>query len=117
MPKRSIGEVFKRNRCYAIRYYDSRGRRRTESAKSAKREDAERLLRRRLQARDDGLPVDMQVGKVKFEDAAADLLNDYAVNGRKSIDEARRRIEKHLKPFFGGQKLTNITTAEIRSYV
>lgn len=117
MPKRSVGEIFKRGRFYSVRFYDGRGRRRTESSKSETREDAERLLRKRLQAKDDGIPVDSQIGKVKFEGAADDLLNDYRVNGKKSFDEAERRIEKHLAPFFGKRKLSSITTTEVRAYV
>lgn len=117
MPKRAVGEVIRRGRFYAVRYYDGRGRRHMESTRSERREDAERLLRRRLQAKDDGLPVDPQIGKLKFEDAAADLINDYTVNQKKSLDEAERRINKHLKPFFGGLKLASISTAEVRKFI
>lgn len=117
MAKRGAGSVFKRGRYYSIRYYDARGRRRTESSKSARLEDANRLLRRRLQAKDDGLPVDPQVGRLRFKEAAEDLLNDYRTNGRKSLDEAARRIRKHLEPFFGRRRMSTITTSDIRSYV
>lgn len=117
MPKRAIGEVFRRGRFYSIRYYDAQGRRRRESVRSEKREDAERLLRKRLQAKDDGVPMDPQIGKLRFDDGAKDVINDYAINGKKSGDEVRRRIEKHLKPFFGGRRLSSITTADVRTFI
>jgi integrase len=117
MPKRDLGEIFRRGRFYSIRYYDGRGRRRRESSKSERREDAERLLRKRLKAKDDGLPIDPQIGKLKFDDAATDLLNDYRVNGKKSLDEAERRVTKHLLPFFGGRRLSALNTSDVRAYV
>lgn len=118
MPKRRrVGEVFRRGKYYAIRYYDGRGRRRIESSGSEKQDDAEKLLRQRLKAIDDHIPLDMQIGKVKFEDAAKDLINDYTTNGKKSLDEVQRRIDKHLKPFFEGWKLSAITTSDVREYI
>jgi hypothetical protein len=39
------------------------------------------------------------------------------VNGKRSVDEVARRIERHLQPFFGGRRLANVTTADVRAYV
>jgi integrase len=117
MPKRKVGEIFKRGRIYCIRYYDGRGVRRKESSGSEKRADAERLLRKRLQAGDDGVPVDAQVGKLRFFAAANDVVLDYRTNGKRSLDNVERRIEKYLKPFFGDRKLATITTAEVRAFI
>src|SRR5215471_19612383 len=46
-----------------------------------------------------------------------DVLNDYRANGRRSLDEAERRIDKHLSPYFGGRRMAAITTADVRAYV
>ena len=73
-----------------------------------------RLLR---QAKDDGLPIEPRIERLRFEDGAKDLINDYTINGKKSLDEAVRRVAKHLKPFFGGRRLTRITTADVRSFI
>jgi hypothetical protein len=43
------------------------------------------------------------------------VLNDYRVNGKKSYDEVDRRITKHLTPYFGGRRMTSVTTADVRS--
>lgn len=37
------------------------------------------------------------MGLITFEEAVDDLLNDYQVNGKKTHDDAKRRIELHLK--------------------
>src|SRR5688572_21732729 len=39
------------------------------------------------------------------------------VNGRRSLDELKRRIEKHLQPFFTGRLMTSITTSDVRTYI
>jgi integrase len=109
--------VVKRGRFWTIRYYDHRGRRKVESSRSAFREDAERLLRKRLQAKDDGLPIEPRRERVRFDDAARDLITDYTINGRRSRDELERRITKHLSPFFGGMRLSAITGADVRAYI
>jgi hypothetical protein len=45
--------------------------------------------------------ITSKTGRVRFEDAAKDLVNDYNVNNRKSLDELERRINLHLAPYFG----------------
>jgi hypothetical protein len=64
------------------------------------------------------------MGRITFEDGVKDLLNDYTVNGKKTHDDVKRRIELHLgkqevdgRKVFAGRKLANITTSDIRAYV
>ena len=38
---------------------------------------------------------------MRFQEAADDLLNDYRINGRKSLSHVERNVRKHLEPFFG----------------
>jgi len=45
-----------------------------------------------------------------FADAAQDLLNDYAMNRRRSLRTVKIRVEKHLRPAFGQDALSAITT-------
>ena len=75
------------------------------------------MLRAREGAVEHGLPITPKVGRVSFEDAAQDLINDYIANQRRSLAAVQRRIEKHLSPFFRGRRLAAITTADIRAYV
>jgi integrase len=116
--RRNIGEIIQRGQIWYIRYYDGRGRRRLESTHSTDREDAEKLLRKRLSAKDAGVLPEAAAGKLTLKDATDDLLNDYKVNGRRSLPEVRRKVELHLLPYFGERRrMTSITTAEMRAFV
>jgi integrase len=75
------------------------------------------MLRQRLKAKDDGLAVGPEVGKVRFTDAAKDLITDYQITGKRSLKVAQRRIDKHLAPYFGTMRMASITTSEIRAYI
>ena len=47
---------------------------------------------------------------VSFEDLKMDLVNDYKLNSRKSLDRAELSL-KHLGAFFGGMKIKDITSS------
>jgi integrase len=79
--------------------------------------DAERLLQRRIGSKELGLPVIPRAERLTFDDAAKDVINDFVANNKRSIVVARRRIEKHLTPFFGGRRMAGITSADVRAYV
>ncbi len=117
MSKRNVGEIIRRGQNYSIRYYDGRGRRRLESTHSTNREDAEKLLRKRLSAKDAGVSPDAAIGKLTLKEATDDVIADYKTNGRRSLPEVTRKIELHLLPHFGERRrMTSITTAEIRAF-
>ena len=78
---------------------------------------ARRLLRLREGDIERGIPITPRVGRLRFEEAAKDLLNDCRVNGRRSLVVAERRIKKHLVPFFCGRRMAVITTADVRSFI
>lgn len=99
-----------------LKYYQG-GRAVRESTGTTKETVARRMLRTREGDVEHGIPIVPQMGKITFDDAATDLLNDYTVNGRKTHDDAKRRIELHLKLTFKGKRLISITTADIRAYV
>jgi integrase len=63
------------------------------------------------------VPITSKTGRVRFEDATKDLINDYTVNNRKSLDELERRLRLHVEPYFGHRKMSTITTADIRAFV
>ena len=111
-----MGQLRKRGGVWWIRYYRS-GKRHEESSHSEKKEVARDLLRRREGAIADGVPVTARINRFRFEEAAKDLVTEYKVNKRRSVDELERRIEKHLMPFFGGWRMASITTPDIRTYV
>ena len=111
-----MGELKLRGRIWWIRYYRD-GRRFEESSGSAKETDARRLLRLREGDIERGLPVSPKIGRLRFEDAATDLINEYKANGRKSLRELEIRIRKHLAPFYGGRRMASITTSDVREFI
>jgi len=76
---------------------------------------------RKLSVESNALPgrvaLTPKVGRIRFDEAAKDVLNDYRTNRKRSLDDVERRIELHLKPFFGNRRMAAITTADIREYI
>lgn len=111
-----MGELKRRGQIWWIRYYKN-GRRYEESSGSTKEAAAKGLLRLREGDIERGVAMTPKVGRIRFEEAAKDVLNDYRTNRKRSLDDVERRIELHLKPFFGNRRMVSITTADIREYI
>jgi integrase len=105
-----------RSKNWTIRVYDARGHAKDISTGSPLITVAKRILHDLESAKGKGEPIGAQIGRITFEDAATDIENDYKVNGRRSLAHVKRRIDKHLKPAFGGRRLSNITTADVRAF-
>jgi hypothetical protein len=101
---------------WMLKYYRD-GRAIYESSGTDAKTEALKTLRIREGDIAKGVPITSKTGHLRFNDAAQDLINDYKVNNRRSLDELQRRIEKHLKPFFGNRKLSTITTADVRAFI
>jgi hypothetical protein len=78
-----MGQIRKRGGVWWIRYYRD-GRRYEESARTDKKEEARDLLRTREGDIAKGAPISPKIGRLRFEDAAKDILNDYTTNGKRS---------------------------------
>jgi integrase len=63
-----------------------------------------------------GEPVSLRANRVTFDELAEDFLNDYRVNGKKSLDKAERNVRRLLK-YFGGMRASQITTEDIKHYI
>jgi integrase len=109
------GEIRRRGNIWWIRYYIN-GKRHEESSHSPKRQAAVDLLRTHggLIAR--GVPITPKIGRMLFEEAAADLLTDYQANNYRSIKVATRRVRKHLTPYFQFARMADITTSDVQAY-
>lgn len=79
-----MGQLRKRGGvwCWGIRCYRD-GRRHEESAETDKWEPAHDLLKQREGDVAKGAPISAKVGRLRFENASADLLTDYKINGKK----------------------------------
>jgi integrase len=110
-----MGSIFKRGNICWIKYYRA-GKPYRESSKSTEESKAKRLLKLRegqvVENRFPGLKVE----KIRFEELAQDFLNDYRVNGKRSISRAERSL-KHLRAYFEGMRAIDITTDRIRAYI
>jgi integrase len=62
------------------------------------------------------VPITASVGRVTFEEAAADLINEYTTNRRRSLRVVELRVKKHLTPVFSQRRLMTITTADVRAF-
>ena len=96
--------------------YSRDGRAYFESARTTKKKEAENLLRRREGDIARGVPITSGVGRMRFKEAAEDLLNDYRINRRKSLGDVERNIKKHLAATFGVRRMASITTVDVRRY-
>ena len=86
-----------------------------ESTGTDKEAEARRILRERLGDLAAGRPDVPHADRVRFEELAEDFLNDYRINGRKSLDRAEQSVN-HLRACFAGWKVVNISTPANRPY-
>jgi integrase len=113
-----MGSVYSRKRSpYLWIKYHQHGRAVRESTETTNMTVARRMLRAREGDVERGIPIDPTIGRITFDEAAADLLNDYKANRKRTFVDAKRRIKKHLAPFFGNRRMIAITTTELRAYV
>ncbi len=113
-----MGSVYVRKRSpYLWIKYHQNGRAVRESTGTKNETVARRMLRTREGDVERGIPIDPTVGRITFDEAATDLLNDYKANRKRTYVDAKRRIKKHLAPFFGNRRLITITTTELRAFV
>src|SRR5579863_1448197 len=99
---RGLGRVFKRrgSRFFWLEYFHA-GRRFGESSESESEQVATKLLKKRLAETGQGKVVGPKEEKVRFEDLADAVLNEYRLKGYRSLEAAEIHIRK-LRSFFGG---------------
>jgi len=112
---RGLGSLFRRGPVWWLKYY-RHGKPYRESSRTADRRKAEKLLKRRLAEIETGQFRGLQIERVRFDELASDLQNDYTVNQRKSAVRNSRSIV-HLRNFFGGWRAVDLTTDQIRRYI
>lgn len=110
-----MGAIYKRGNTYWLKYYRN-GKPYRESSHSTKEGDAKKLLKLREGHIAEGKFPGLRAEKIVFDELAEDMLNDYRMNGKKSISRAQDSL-KRLTPFFIGIKASNITTDRIQAYV
>lgn len=113
--KRGMGCVYLRGSIYWIKY-SKMGKAYHESSRSTKESDAKAILKKRLGELAEGRFLGPSVDRVALDDICQDFLNDYQINGRRSINKARQSVD-HLKAYFGQIKVNAITTDQIKTFM
>ncbi len=99
---------------YWIKYY-SDGRPMRESSEGTKESDARKLLKLREGEVVKGVPV--MPKRVRFSELAEDVVNDYRVNGRRSLRDLEMRLRRHVLPFFGHRRAASISKADVNRFI
>jgi integrase len=110
-----MGMIYKRGKVFWIKYYRN-GKAYFESSKSAKEDDARRLLKKREGEISLGKLPGIYFDRVKFEELKDNLLADYRINQKKSLARLERSVG-HLENYFGGYRVSQIITPKIQAYI
>ncbi len=110
-----MGMIFLRGHTWWVKYYRD-GKPFRESARTEKETEAKKFLQRREGQVVEGKFEGLKVEKITFEDLKKDLLNDYELNARRSLDRTKLSL-KHLDAFFKGVKAIHITTNQVERYI
>ncbi len=110
-----MGCIYKRGQIWWVQYCRD-GQRFRESAGSKLRDDAVKMLRIREGHLAEGRPFTPTALKMRFEDLAADLRNDYADRGPRGARRLKHELA-HLEISFTGWRARQITTDAIRGYI
>ena len=121
-PRKTEGAVYRRSNseCWQVRYRDQKGEMIRESAGTSDRQDAERFLRDRLDARDEGrLPTVLNSKQLTFGQWADWFLERRSKPPFRSAGNHQQNLNalKFLRPVFGDTALSEITTEAIENYL
>jgi len=111
---RGMGRVFKRGTTQWICYYH-RGKQYRESSHSESEAQARKLLKKRLGEINAGRFIGPSENRLTFETLVEGLINDYRVNGKRSLSTVQYYIP-HLRGFFGLDRALDITPDRVKNY-
>ncbi|MGB4895083.1 MAG: hypothetical protein WBO94_11290, partial [Nitrospira sp.] len=100
---------------YWMKYYIE-GRAIQESTKVFEKEQAKKILKVKEGEVAAGIYRGPSMDRIRFEDLAALVQQDYQINRRKTV----RRIteyQKHLEPYFRKTRVSSMTTERIKAYI
>ncbi|MFH1629647.1 MAG: tyrosine-type recombinase/integrase [Pseudomonadota bacterium] len=109
-----MGMIYKRGETFWLKYYRN-GKPYYESSGSKKETDAKKLLRKREGEISEGKLPGVYYDRTRFEHLEEMFTRDRRINN-KSVKDAEKRLN-HLRPFFGGIKVSNIKTDRIAKYI
>jgi integrase len=115
---KSLGYLYRNpgRAVWMMKYYQD-GRLVRKTTGTDKKTEAQAALNAATTDTSRGVPTEAKVGKITVNAALASVLDDYDNNDYDSRDDAEGRIRNHLTPFFGGLKMTAITTPLVDAYI
>ena len=121
-PRNTNGSLYQRraSSVWWMSYRDAEGRFRQESTAQRDRAEAEKVLRKRLVARDEGLLCSaVQGGRITFDEWADWFLEHRSKPPFRSEKTHEQNLNalKHLRPVFGEMTLSEIKTEHIEQYL
>ena len=121
-PRNTSGSLYSRrdSRVWWMSYRDHNGRFRQESTGRKEKGEAEKVLRKRLVARDEGLPPSVAPDAgIRFNQWADWFLENRSKPPFRGEQTHRQHLGtlKFLRPRFGKKRLSEITVEEIESYL
>lgn len=108
------GSIYRRGNVWWI-YYGFRGERYRESSGSTLKRDARNLLKKRMAEMGKGQLIGPDAEKVTFDDLKQIVVDEYEMNGRKSIARLRTSF-KHLSKHLGHMRAVDMTTDRLTRY-
>ena len=84
-----------------LRYTDLDGKQREESSRTSSYDEALRLLKQREGDLARHIPVSPETHQLTVGACLKDLYRDYELREIRTLDHARWRIDRYVKPFFG----------------
>jgi len=110
-----MGMIYKRGHIFWIKYYRN-GKPYFESTHTRNETEAKRKLKLREGQIVEGKFPGLKAEKILFDELAQDMINDYKMNSRKSLDRVEHSL-KHLNIHFSGVRASNISTDLIQRYI
>lgn len=110
-----MGLIYKRGHIFWIKYYRN-GKPYFESTHTRNETEAKRKLKLREGQIEEGRFAGLKPERVRFEELEEDFINDYKMNGKKSLSRAMRSLH-HLKAYFEGYRAVDITTDKVNAYI
>src|SRR3989304_7512797 len=110
-----MGTSYLRGKTWWIKYYRN-GKPYFESTHTEKETEAKRKLKLREGQIAENRFAGLKPERLRFEELAEDFVNDYKMNGKKSISRAERSLN-HLRGYFEGYRAVDITTDKVNAYI
>jgi len=113
-----VGRVYSRpNSPFLWLYYCTNGKVFRRSAETSSIKQANNKLKDLIKEVGQGSYRGGKAERIKVQELADDLIRDYKINGKKSLDDVESRWKLHLKDFFAHYRANDITTSLVSRYI